>query len=219
MSLSVYKKEDYLISVFIARKYLKSTLRKVPESFEISCNIGNMWNFLFSSLLNGTPLQYFSWKIPLMEEPGRQQSMGPLRVSTTERLHFHFSLLCIGEGNGNPLQCSCLENPRDGEAWWVAVYGVAQSWTRLKRLSSSSSSSRPSNNSLTLNENVWVMSESLLRSSNLIYKILALHMMNYLDIMITIKLNKLVCICSKLLILNASYLTESPSTFCPLTPI
>ena len=56
----------------------------------------------------------------------------------TERFHFHFSLSCIGEGNGNPLQCSCLENPRDGEAWWAAVYGVAQSLTRLKRLSSSS---------------------------------------------------------------------------------
>ena len=59
---------------------------------------------------------------------------------TTERLHFHFSLSCIGEGNGNPLQCSCLENPRDGGAWWASVYGVAQSWTQLKRLSSSSSS-------------------------------------------------------------------------------
>ena len=58
---------------------------------------------------------------------------------TTERLHFHFPLSCIGEGNDNPLQCSCLENPRDGGAWWAAVYGVAQSRTRLKRLSSSSS--------------------------------------------------------------------------------
>ena len=58
----------------------------------------------------------------------------------TERLHFHFLLSCIGEGNGNPLQCSCLENPGDGEAWWAAVYGVTQSQTRLKRLSSSSSS-------------------------------------------------------------------------------
>ena len=57
---------------------------------------------------------------------------------TTERLHFHFSLPCIGEGNGNPLQCSCLENPRDGGAWWAAVYGVAQSRTRRNRLSSSS---------------------------------------------------------------------------------
>ena len=60
-------------------------------------------------------------------------------ISNAERLHFHFSLSCIGEGNGNPLQCSCLENPRDGGAWWAAVYGVAQSWTRLKQLSSSSS--------------------------------------------------------------------------------
>ena len=61
----------------------------------------------------------------------------------TERLHFHFSLSCIGEGNGNPLQCSCLENPRDGGAWWAAVYRVAQSRTRLKRLSSSSSTVFP----------------------------------------------------------------------------
>ena len=54
---------------------------------------------------------------------------------TTERLHFHFSLSCIGDGNGNPLQCFCLENPRDGGAWWAAVYGVTQSRTRLKWLS------------------------------------------------------------------------------------
>ena len=59
----------------------------------------------------------------------------------TEWLHFHFSLSCFGEGNGNPLQCSCLENPRDRGAWWAAVYGVTQSWTQLERLSSSSSSS------------------------------------------------------------------------------
>ena len=56
-----------------------------------------------------------------------------------EWLHFDFSLSCIGGGNGNPLQCSCLENPRDGGAWWAAIYGVTQSRTRLKRLSSSSS--------------------------------------------------------------------------------
>ena len=66
---------------------------------------------------------------------GREES------DTTERIYFHFSLSCIGEGNGNPLQCSCLENPRDGGAWWTAVYGVPQSRTRLKLLSSSSSSS------------------------------------------------------------------------------
>ena len=130
-----------------------------------------------------------AWKIPWMEEPGRLQSMGLLRVrhdwatslslstfmhwrrkwqptpvflpgesqgrgslvgchpwgptesDTTERLHFHFSLSCIGEGNGNPLPWSCLENPRDGGAWWAAIHGVAQSPTQLKSLSSSSSSS------------------------------------------------------------------------------
>ena len=59
----------------------------------------------------------------------------------TERLPFHFSLSCIGEGNGNPLQCFCLENPRDGGAWWAAIYGVTQSRTRLKWLSSSSKKS------------------------------------------------------------------------------
>ena len=60
-------------------------------------------------------------------------------LDTTELLHFHFSLSCIGEGNGNPLQCSCLENPRDGGAWWATVYGVAQSRTQLKWLGNSSS--------------------------------------------------------------------------------
>jgi len=79
-----------------------------------------------------------AWKIPWMEEPGGPQSMGSLRVGQDSATSL--SLSCIGEGNGNPLQCSCLENPRDGGAWWAAVYGVAQSRTRLKRLSSSSSS-------------------------------------------------------------------------------
>ena len=63
---------------------------------------------------------------------------GCYELGMTERLHFYFSLSCVGEGNGNPLQCSCLENPRDGGAWWASVYGVAQSQTQLKRLSSSS---------------------------------------------------------------------------------
>ena len=75
-----------------------------------------------------------AWKISWVEEPGRLQSMGSLRV----RHDWATSLSCSGEGNGNPLQCSCLENPRDGRAWWAAIYGVAH-WTRLKRLSSSSS--------------------------------------------------------------------------------
>ena len=67
---------------------------------------------------------------------------GCYKSDTTERLHFHFSLSCIGGGNGNLLQSSCLENPRNGGAWWAAVYGVSQSWTRLKRLKSGSSSRR-----------------------------------------------------------------------------
>ena len=91
---------------------------------------------------NGTALQYSC----LEKSHGRRSQVGCSpwgreESGTTERLHFHFSLSCIGEGNGNPLQCSCLENPRDGGAWWAAICGVAQSRTRLKRLSSSSSSS------------------------------------------------------------------------------
>ena len=79
-----------------------------------------------------------AWKIPWTEEPGGLQSIGHEELDTTEQLHFEFSLSCIGEGNSTPLQCSCLENPRDGGAWWAAVYGVAQSPTRLKGVSSSS---------------------------------------------------------------------------------
>ena len=75
-----------------------------------------------------------AWQIPWMEEPGRLQSMGLLGVGHDERLPFHFSLSCIGEGNGNPLQCSSLDDPRDGGAWWAAVYGVAQSRTQLSDL-------------------------------------------------------------------------------------
>ena len=77
------------------------------------------------------------------EGPGGLQSMGSLGVTHDWALHFHFSPSCIGEGNGNPLQCSCLENPMDGGAWWAAVYGVTQSRTRLERLSSSSNSPYP----------------------------------------------------------------------------
>ena len=83
-----------------------------------------------------------AWRIPGTEKPGGLPTMRSHRVRHDERLHFCFSLLCIGEGNGTQLQFSCLENPRDGGAWWTAIYGVAQSRTRLKRLSSSSSSSR-----------------------------------------------------------------------------
>ena len=83
-----------------------------------------------------------AWKIPWTEDLVGCSPWGHEELDTTEQLHFHFSLSCIGEGNGNPLQCSCLENPRDGGAWWAAVHGIAQSRTQLKRLSSSSSSKR-----------------------------------------------------------------------------
>ena len=66
-----------------------------------------------------------------MEEPDGLQSMGSLRVDRTEGLHFHFSLSCIGEGNGHPLQYSCLENAVDRGTWWAAVHGIAESWTQL----------------------------------------------------------------------------------------
>ena len=100
------------------------------------------YNYVIVTILEEAMAPHSSilaWKIPWTEEPGRLQSMGTLRVRPTEWLHFHFSPSCSGEGNGNPLQCSCLENPREGGAWRAAVYGVAQSWTWLKWLSSSSS--------------------------------------------------------------------------------
>ena len=79
------------------------------------------------------PGKFHGWRSLIGCSPwGREES------DMTEQLPFHFSLSCIGEENGNPLQCSCLENPRDGGAWWAAVYGVAQSRTQLNRLSSSS---------------------------------------------------------------------------------
>ena len=85
---------------------------------------------------------------------GREES------DRTERLHFHFSLSCIGEGNGNPLQCSCLENPRDGGAWWAAIYGIAQSRTRLKWLSSSSSSREGEERKASISERPSLYQES-----------------------------------------------------------
>ena len=87
------------------------------------------------------PLQYSCLENPMDGGAWWAAVHGVAKESDmTERLHFHFSLSCIEEGNGNPLNCSCLENPRDEGAWWAAVCGVAQSRTRLKRLSSSSSS-------------------------------------------------------------------------------
>ena len=97
--------------IHVVRHYLTCTLGGVEQAVEKSM---------------APHSNTLAWKIPWTEEPGRLQSMRSLRVRydwTTS-----FSLLCSGEGNGNPLQYSCLENPRDGVAWWAAIYGVAQSW-------------------------------------------------------------------------------------------
>ena len=89
-----------------------------------------LWKMEKAMALHSSTL---AWKIPWMEEPERLQSMGRWGPDTTQRLHFHFSLSCIREGNGNPLQCPCLENPRDRGAWWAAVCGVTQeSDTRVR---------------------------------------------------------------------------------------
>ena len=101
------------------------------------CFVVSLWILLEKAMAPHSST--LAWKIPWMEEPGGLQSLGSLRVGYDWATSFHFSLSCIGEGNGNPLQYSCLENPRDEGAWWAAIYGVTQRWTRLKRLGSSSS--------------------------------------------------------------------------------
>ena len=108
------KKYSYLVKTFLSRVMPCF----IPEFFHYSLAIDQ---YLWRSLVGCSP-----WD--------REES------DKTERLHFHFSLSCIGEGNGNPFHCSCLENPRDSGACWAAIYGVAHSGTLLKRLSSSSSS-------------------------------------------------------------------------------
>ena len=111
---------------------------------------------LLITAFNGTPLQYSCLENPMDGGAWKAAVHGIVESDMTERLHFPFSLSCIGEGNGNPLQCSCLENPRDGGAGWAAVYGVGQSWTRLKRLSSSSSSSQSLEKALAPHSSVLV---------------------------------------------------------------
>ena len=101
------------------------------------CFVVSLWILLEKAMAPHSST--LAWKIPWMEEPGGLLSLGSLRVGYDWATSFHFSLSCIGEGNGNPLQYSCLENPRDEGAWWAAIYGVTQRWTRLKRLGSSSS--------------------------------------------------------------------------------
>ena len=105
--------------------------------FEASEHLWWVWGLILNVKTMASHSSTLAWKVPWTEEPGRLQSTGSLRVGHDWATSL--SLSCIGEGNGNPLQCSCLENPRDGGAWRAAIYGVAQSQTRLKRLSSSSS--------------------------------------------------------------------------------
>ena len=93
---------------------------------------------------SGPPLQYSCLENPMDGGAWQAAVHGVAKSRARRHFHFHFSLSCIGEGNGNPLQCSCLENPRDRGAWWAAISGVAQSQTRLRQLSSSSSSSHAS---------------------------------------------------------------------------
>ena len=121
----------------------------VSLSFWLFLNATGWWQLIGSTFFIGTSCckwrrQWYPTPVLL---PGKSHGLvgcspwGRTELDTTERLQFHFSLSCIGEGNGNPLQCSCLENTREGGAWWAAIYGVAQSRTQLKQLSSSSSSS------------------------------------------------------------------------------
>ena len=135
---------EALLVLFPPPEILPTTIFACPRATQMPLSQSFSWFFKVKiSLLSSWKLEKamathsstLAWKIPWTEEPGRLQSMGSPRVGHD----WATSLSCIGEGTGNPLQCSCLENPRDRGAWWAAVYGVAQSRTWLKRLSSSSS--------------------------------------------------------------------------------
>ena len=111
---------------------------------EVTCEVIYHWTMLHGRRRQWQPTP---WQPTPVLLPGKSHGWRSLvgysprdreELDMTEQLHFQFSLSCIGEGNGNPLQCSCQENPRDGGAWWAALYWVAQSQTRLKGLSSSS---------------------------------------------------------------------------------
>ena len=138
----------------------KSPLLSTPPSINMPpvsdiSRIGNRWEgmsgsgkvYLTELKVSGQRRQWHPTLVLLPGNSHGQRSLvgcspwGREELDPTVQLHFHFSLSCIGEGNGNPLQCSCLENPRDGGAWWAAVYGVAQSRTQLGQLGSGSSSS------------------------------------------------------------------------------
>ena len=119
----------------LSRNLVKKRQRKKENYHTLNCSSGWVWEFPGGSVARTLSFHcrehgFDPWSGTSCSPWARQES------DTTERLHFHFSLSCIGEGNGNPLQCFCLENPWDRGAWWAAVCGVAQSRTRLKRLPS-----------------------------------------------------------------------------------
>ena len=144
-------KERDIYNLFIPPAHLN----REPGSPSDSSRVFSLFIYSFSKYLLTTyyvPRWRRQWHPTPVLLPGKSlgwrslvgcSPWGRYESDTTEWLHFHFSLSCIGEGNGNPLQCSCLENPRDGGAWWTAVYGVAQNRTRLKWLSSSSMCPEP----------------------------------------------------------------------------
>ena len=158
-----YFVNDFLYSIFLVLSFSISyfvnneTSWMNPLFFTFSLS-HHFWGFC------STFWQRRQWQPTRILLPGKSHgwrslvgcsTWGHEESDMTERFHFHFSLSCIGEGKGNLLQCSCLENPRDWGAWWAAVYGVAQSRTRLKRLSSSSSSSTFWKSSSVLPFNLW----------------------------------------------------------------
>ena len=121
---------------YVGKPSSKPKWRTLGFTFLITIQLCLFWRRQWHPTPELLPGKSYGWRSLVGCSPwGREES------DTTKQLPFHFSLSCIGEGNGNPLQCSCLENPRDRGTWRAAVYGVTQSRTRLKRLSSSSSSS------------------------------------------------------------------------------
>ena len=140
VSWGVLKGDDYQEVLFSINSTSESIILKMGVCDQLKEHYPNLgffhpWRRQWHPTPVLLPGESHGWRSLVGYSPwGRWES------DTTERLHFHFSLSCIGEGNGNPLQCSCLENPGDGGAWWAAIYGVAQSRTRLKWLSSSMAS-------------------------------------------------------------------------------
>ena len=150
--------------------------KPLPQQLENSSFLMNCPISMFLLCLLSKCRRRRRWQSTLVLLPGKSHGRRSLvgcspwgreELDTTEQLHFHFSLSSIGEGNGNPFQCSCLENPRDGGAWWAAISGVAQSQTRLKWLSSSSSSTLIASHELTSSLTwLWYMYRVLRAFSN-----------------------------------------------------